>query len=93
MLKRSDQELVIFNKLDAERKREENEMRRKVGGRYKKYERLIQEDELPDVYRYEDFMAAEQGVEFEYGRGQRVKESVRYDDGLTEEQWLNVSEL
>ncbi|KAG1226385.1 hypothetical protein G6F68_019753 [Rhizopus microsporus] len=26
------------------------------------------------------------------GRGQRARDSVRYDDGLTEEQWLNALE-
>ncbi|KAI8142952.1 SNF2 family N-terminal domain-containing protein [Fennellomyces sp. T-0311] len=88
MLQRSDQEIAIFNKLDSDRRRDES----RRGTRNKKYERLIQEDELPEIYRYDELPLDEDGPELEYGRGQRSKESVRYDDGLTEEQWLNALE-
>ncbi|KAI7865257.1 SNF2 family N-terminal domain-containing protein [Spinellus fusiger] len=93
MLKRSDQELVIFKKIDAERTRAETDLHRKMGGRGKKPERLIQEDELPDIYNQEEELMREDinGL-LEYGRGQRVKESIRYDDGLTEEQWVEALE-
>ena len=91
MLKRSDQELVIFNRIDAERERAEADYYRRKGHRGRKHDRLIQEDELPDVYRYEDAFVEDVSPLLEYGRGQRVKDSVRYDDGLTEEQWVNVS--
>lgn len=90
MLKRSDEELAIFNKLDDERRREENSSRR-GRGRGKKLERLLQEDELPEVYRNDEYLEEQAGPVFEYGRGQRNRENVRYDDGLTEEQWLNAS--
>ncbi|KAI8136687.1 Bromodomain-containing protein, partial [Fennellomyces sp. T-0311] len=92
MLKRSDQELVIFNRIDAERERAESEYYRRKGYRGRKPDRLIQEDELPDVYRYEDAFVEDVSPLLEYGRGQRVKDSVRYDDGLTEEQWVNALE-
>ncbi|KAI9499409.1 SNF2 family N-terminal domain-containing protein [Zychaea mexicana] len=92
MLQRSDQELVTFNQLDSERRREENEMRRRVGNRNKKYERLMQEDELPDIYRYEELPEDQMASELEYGRGQRSRDAIHYDDGLTEEQWLNALE-
>ncbi|KAI9261409.1 SNF2 family N-terminal domain-containing protein [Phascolomyces articulosus] len=92
MLQRSDQELVTFAKIDVERRREEGEMKRRVGNRNKKYERLIQEDELPDIYRYDELPDEQLGPDIEYGRGQRSRDSVRYDDGLTEEQWLNALE-
>ncbi|KAL0091218.1 SNF2 family N-terminal domain-containing protein [Phycomyces blakesleeanus] len=93
MLKRSDQELVIFKRIDAERARAEMDLYRRMGGRGKKPERLIQDDELPDIYNQEEDLVHENinGL-LEYGRGQRVKESIRYDDGLTEEQWVEALE-
>ena len=91
MLKRSDQELVIFNRIDADRDRAESEYYRRKGIRGRIPDRLIQEDELPEVYRHEETLVDDISPLLEYGRGQRVKDSVRYDDGLTEEQWVNVS--
>jgi ATP-dependent helicase STH1/SNF2 len=90
ILKRSDQEMAIFSKIDAERNRTEEEAWRRRGGRGKRPERLIQENELPEVYTNDDIYE-EDIAETELGRGARVKDHVRYDDGLTEEQWLNVS--
>jgi ATP-dependent helicase STH1/SNF2 len=47
----------------------------------------MEESELPDIYVSEENPVQE--VEEEYaGRGARVKTQVKYDDGLTEEQWL-----
>ena len=97
MLKRSDQELVIFNQIDAERERAEAEYYKQRGAYTKKnngqkYKRLIQEEELPEVYRYEEQLAEDVSSLVEYGRGQRAKDHVRYDDGLTEEQWVNALE-
>lgn len=90
MLKRSDQELVIFRKMDLERERAETEMYRRQGY-YKKLERLIQEDELPEIFTQEQSELIEQQIPtFDFGRGRRVKDDVRYDDGLTEEEFLNV---
>ncbi|PWY70223.1 chromatin structure-remodeling complex subunit snf2 [Aspergillus heteromorphus CBS 117.55] len=44
--------------------------------------------ELPDIYLTEDNPVTEE-VEVEYaGRGARERKITRYDDGLTEEQWL-----
>lgn len=89
MLKRTDQELVIFNRIDAERNRTETEFYRRRGYR-KKPERLIQEDELPEIYRNEELFVEDASPMLVYGRGQRVRDAVRYDDGLTEDQWVNV---
>ncbi|CAJ0912045.1 20979_t:CDS:10 [Entrophospora sp. SA101] len=53
--------------------------------------RLIEEHELPPLYlaEHEKIIKAE-NVE-EYGRGQRQRKEVLYDDGLTEDQYLKVS--
>ncbi|KAG0183555.1 hypothetical protein DFQ29_002610 [Apophysomyces sp. BC1021] len=93
MLKRSEHEMVVFKKIDAERVRSETEFYRRMGYRGKKPDRLMQEDELPEFYRREEEPDKDDGSPYlEYGRGQRIKEAVRYDDGLTEEQWVNALE-
>ncbi|ORZ22517.1 SNF2 family N-terminal domain-domain-containing protein [Absidia repens] len=92
MLKRSDQELAIFKKIDADRNRTEFEMHKRMStGNGKKYERLIQDDELPEVYRNEA-VAQNAGPLVELGRGQRARDEVHYDDGLTEEEWTAALE-
>ncbi|KAI8344521.1 SNF2 family N-terminal domain-containing protein [Chlamydoabsidia padenii] len=93
MLKRSDQELAIFKKIDAERNRTETEMHKRMSGGHStaKFERLIQDDELPDVYRIEE-VAETMGPLVELGRGQRARDEVRYDEGLTEEEWNEALE-
>ncbi|RIB02191.1 SNF2 family N-terminal domain-containing protein [Gigaspora rosea] len=49
-----------------------------------------EENELPDVYLREYETLPDTGVE--YGRGQRQRKEVIYDDGLTEDQFLNAVE-
>jgi ATP-dependent helicase STH1/SNF2 len=75
--------------IDKERDQQEYEMWQAHGGQGKPPERLLQEYELPDVYRIEEPVDTSMD-EFEFGRGQRSKEHVRYDDGLTEKQWVRV---
>jgi ATP-dependent helicase STH1/SNF2 len=75
--------------IDKERDQQEYEIWQAHGGRGKRPERLLQEYELPDVYRIEEPIDTSM-EEFEFGRGQRSKEHVRYDDGLTEKQWVKV---
>ncbi|KAI7864350.1 SNF2 family N-terminal domain-containing protein [Spinellus fusiger] len=89
LLKRSEEEVIIFNNMDKEREKREQDEWRQSGGRGKKPDRLIQEDELPEIYQ-EDIVVND--VPIELGRGQRVKDSIRYDDGLTEEQWVHALE-
>ncbi|KAI8374376.1 SNF2 family N-terminal domain-containing protein [Radiomyces spectabilis] len=92
MLKRNESEIEVFNRIDAERERRDTEEWRRSGGRGKKPERLIQEDELPEELRHDEVVEESEGSPMELGRGQRVRDHVRYDDGLTEDQWLNALE-
>ncbi|KAI7871437.1 SNF2 family N-terminal domain-containing protein [Spinellus fusiger] len=94
MLKRSDQEYAVFTKIDLERQRcDLEDWRHRYGDTTKKPERLIQDWELPEVYRYESGMDdANLQDDLILGRGQRSKETVQYDDGLTEGQWLKSME-
>ena len=57
---------------------------------YCRQERLIQEHELPEVYRMEHESQVVVDEVFE-DRRSRNKTAVHYDDGLSEEQWVQVS--
>lgn len=97
ILKRSDQEYAVFKKIDLERQRSDlEEWRRRYHDNPealdKKPERLIQEWELPDIYRYDAMLDHQSDADTILGRGQRAKDTVRYDDGMTEKQWLRQFE-
>ena len=79
---RSDEELAVFQKIDEERAKDP-----RYGPEKGKRPRLMEEDELPDIYLQEDNPMAEE-IEEIAGRGARERTRVKYDDGLTEEQWL-----
>ena len=81
IMARSDDELRLFQEIDQERMRD-NEY-----GPGRPLPRLMGEDELPDIYLGEDNPVPEEIEEFA-GRGARERTRVKYDDGLTEEQWL-----
>ena len=80
---RSEDEIVLFQKMDAERLRDSEY------GPGKKLGRLMDESELPDLYLSEENPVAEVVEEYA-GRGARERTRVKYDDGLTEEQWLQA---
>ena len=83
IMARSEGELELFQKMDEERERT---------GKYgpnKKLQRLLGESELPDIYLQDDNPVVEE-IEEQTGRGARERNRVRYDDGLTEEQWLEA---
>jgi ATP-dependent helicase STH1/SNF2 len=84
IMQRSEDEIEIFQKMDQDR------MKNQKYGPGKKLPRLLCEDELPDIYLQEDNPAAVEDIEFNYGRGARERTKVKYDDGLTEEQWLDA---
>ena len=81
MMARSEGELVQFQQIDEERTRND-----KYGPGHK-LPRLMCEEELPDIYLAEDNPVPEEVEEYA-GRGARVRTVARYDDGLSEDQWL-----
>ena len=81
IMARTEDELVLFKQMDKDR--EEND----IYGPGRPLARLMEESELPDIYVAEDNPVQEEVEEYA-GRGARVKTQVKYDDGLTEEQWL-----
>ncbi|EPB88712.1 hypothetical protein HMPREF1544_04471 [Mucor circinelloides 1006PhL] len=83
MLKRSDHELRVFEMIDAERAKEKSSQR----------ERLIQENELPDVFNEADNVIVDpSSVVFDFDRRRKAKQNVRYDDGLTDEEFIRAIE-
>ncbi|BCS20176.1 putative RSC complex subunit (Sth1) [Aspergillus puulaauensis] len=83
IMARSEDELALFQRMDKERQKTS------PYGAGHKLPRLLSESELPDIYMTEENPVAEEAVEIEMsGRGARERKITRYDDGLTEEQWL-----
>lgn len=93
ILARGDTELPIFQRMDREREQTAIDQWAQSGLPGPKPERLMTDDEVPEVYRRDVIIEPVELLQEEEGRGQRVKERVQYDDGLTEEQFLNVSIL
>ncbi|KAH9906145.1 SNF2-family ATP dependent chromatin remodeling factor snf21 [Xylariomycetidae sp. FL2044] len=84
ILARSDDEVTVFQQLDEARARDPIYGN---GPNSKRIPRLMGEDELPDIYLNEGNPEPEEEEEV-LGRGARERTRVKYDDGLTEEQWL-----
>jgi ATP-dependent helicase STH1/SNF2 len=78
ILARSDTEIAVFEQMDAERLAED-----KARGTA----RLMTDDEVPQVFKEDMKVHLE---EKDDGSGRRERKAVIYDDGLTEEQWLQA---
>ncbi|KAF2422072.1 hypothetical protein EJ08DRAFT_653281 [Tothia fuscella] len=83
IMHRSPEELVLFRQMD------EDLIKNGKYGPNRKYPRLLGESELPDIYMNEDMPVVEE-IDEPVGRGARERTRVKYDDGLTEEQWLEA---
>uniref|UniRef100_A0A6B2EAH9 Putative chromodomain-helicase dna-binding protein n=1 Tax=Phlebotomus kandelakii TaxID=1109342 RepID=A0A6B2EAH9_9DIPT len=85
MISRSDDELELFKKMDAERKADEGKDGRRRS-------RLIEESELPDWLVKEDEEVDRWNYEEDsiLGRGSRQRKEVDYTDSLTEKEWLKA---
>ncbi|KAJ5573671.1 uncharacterized protein N7459_008098 [Penicillium hispanicum] len=86
IMARSEQELVVFQQIDKHRLEVDKY------GAGKRYPRLMCEEELPDIYLQEDNPVAEDVETEVYGRGARERKVTRYDDGLSEQQFLDAME-
>jgi ATP-dependent helicase STH1/SNF2 len=86
ILARSDEELVKFTEMDEQRAKDPT-YGSAAGS--KRIPRLMAESELPDIYMSDGNPISEEVEEIK-GRGARERTRVKYDDGLTEEQWLNA---
>jgi ATP-dependent helicase STH1/SNF2 len=84
IMMRNEDELKVFQQMDRDR------IANDQYGPGKPYPRLLSEAELPDIYMNEDNPVVEEKEEVNIGRGARERTRVKYDDGLTEEQWLEA---
>lgn len=84
IMMRHDRELEVFQEMDRKRIAED------PYGPGKPLGRLIGESELPEIYLNEEAPAVEDKDDTPVGRGARERTRVKYDDGLTEEQWLDA---
>ena len=82
IMARSDDELRVFRSIDRDRAKNDP-----YGPGHRK-PRLMGEDELPELYMNDEEPAPEEAELAVAGRGARERKTTRYDDGLTEEQWL-----
>ncbi|KAK0124425.1 hypothetical protein ONS95_009384 [Cadophora gregata] len=86
ILARSENEKIIFDEMDKERAKD---MTYGIGPGSKRVPRLMAESELPEIYMSDGNPISDEPEEIK-GRGARERTRVKYDDGLTEEQWLQA---
>jgi hypothetical protein len=91
MLSRNDDEANVFRDLDIARERTALEHWRAAGNRGKPPQQLMQLEELPECYQTDEPFDVEVIVEGTEGRGQRKRNTVVYNDGLSDDQWALVS--
>ncbi|RIA94836.1 SNF2 family N-terminal domain-containing protein [Glomus cerebriforme] len=91
LISRNEEELELFKKIDIDRQKREEEIWKESSGDGPLPMRLIQESELPEVYKKE--YETRPGDSTEYGRGQRQRKEVYYTDGLTDEQFINIIDM
>lgn len=92
LLARGDHEIPIFKQLDDEREANALQAWIAQGGRGPVPDRLFTDEEVPEFYKKEFQPLQDESLLPEEGRGHRQRADVRYDDGLTEEQFLNAVE-
>ncbi|KAG0308761.1 hypothetical protein BGZ98_006936 [Dissophora globulifera] len=89
IMARSPEEMNVFKQVDDERQAEENRRTKETGV---VRERMIQESELPEVYLHDEDEEEAVVVEEDLGRGQRVRTEVRYNDNMTDDQFIDALE-
>ncbi|KAJ3311910.1 hypothetical protein HDV04_003518 [Boothiomyces sp. JEL0838] len=89
IIARNEEELELYNKMDAERRAAEQASWEFHGGVGPVPPRLMQDSELPEIFLKDP--NDDKPVEILHtGRGARQRKDVAYDDGLNEDQWLNA---
>jgi ATP-dependent helicase STH1/SNF2 len=92
LIARHEHEGAIFREVDKKREDEVAEAWRKAGNRGKPPPPLMQLEELPECYQNDEpFELAETDI-LEEGRGQRRRNTVIYNDGLSDDAWAQALE-
>ncbi|KAG1832907.1 SNF2 family N-terminal domain-containing protein [Suillus subalutaceus] len=92
MLARNDEEVEIFRSMDLQRERDALDAWRAVGNRGKPPLPLMQLEELPECYQTDEPFEPKEIDDAIEGRGQRRRNIVNYNDGLSDEQWAMAVE-
>ncbi|KAG6902971.1 hypothetical protein C0995_008544 [Termitomyces sp. Mi166 len=87
LIARTEEEAAIFREMDIKRERDMIENWRHSGGRGKPPPPLMQLEELPECYQTDEPFEAKEIEDVLEGRGQRRRNVVSYNDGLSDEQW------
>jgi hypothetical protein len=91
VISRSDEEIGLYRDMDVQRERDTLEAWRAAGHRGRPPQNLMQLDELPECYQNDEPFEVKEVDEAMEGRGQRRRNVVSYNDGLSDEQWAIVS--
>jgi ATP-dependent helicase STH1/SNF2 len=91
LIARSEDEGRIFHEMDMKRERDALENWRNAGNRGKPPPPLIQLEELPECYQTDEPFDVKEVDEVLVGRGQRRRNVVSYNDGLSDDAWAMVS--
>lgn len=92
IIKRSDEEEVIFRQMDIDRERNALEAWRAAGNRGKPPPPLMQIEELPECYQTDEPFEVKEVEEAFEGRGQRRRTAVSYNDGMSDDAWAMALE-
>ncbi|KAK0456862.1 SNF2-family ATP dependent chromatin remodeling factor snf21 [Armillaria borealis] len=92
LIARSEEEGEVFRQMDTVRERESQESWRKQGKRGKAPPPLIQIEELPECYQTDEPFETKDTEEIFEGRGQRRRNVVSYNDGLSDDAWARALE-
>jgi hypothetical protein len=90
IISRTDQEVGLFRDIDIKRERDAVESWRLAGNRGKPPPPLMQFEELPECYQTDEPFEVKELEDVLEGRGQRRRNVVNYNDGLSDEQWAMV---
>lgn len=88
MMARNEDERILFDKMDEDRKKAAIELAKKEGKDHPE-PRLITTAELPKVFTA-DVSGYFNPPEIEEVQGSRTRKKVRYDDGISESRWLRA---
>jgi ATP-dependent helicase STH1/SNF2 len=91
IIARTDEETDLFRDIDIKRERDAIDAWRAAGNRGKPPPPLMQFEELPECYQTDEPFEVKEVDESLEGRGQRRRNVVSYNDGLSDEQWAMVS--
>jgi ATP-dependent helicase STH1/SNF2 len=90
LIARHKSEVGIFHEMDTQRNKDALESWRARGKRGNPPPPLMQLDELPECYQTDEPFDIKEVEDLVEGRGQRRRNIVSYNDGLSDDAWAMV---